>query len=515
MKRRAAFERRRTQWRKRIWNADMKQPSAPLRPAGPTHMASVTISCEKSWLPRLAAAVVVVALGQLAPATATASSVPVDVVLHDPITPDVRAQLETHGRITGQITKLNAVTMRADESKLAAIRGVGAVKAATIEAFAGHPNIDPIEASDLGDGRSTFNLDALDITELGVGRTIAQDGSQTYIAVLDTGLDSTWRAYLPQARVDTALARGFVGANPTGTSADAKATIYWERDTYGHGMSVASTMLGFDLDVAYAPNHGHVNGVSPNTTIIPIRVAGNYGAHAATVASGLIYVADLKAGALDGRPLIATMSLAFRTDDAILHAAVDYAIARGVLVVAAAGNTGAPGLRYPAALPQVISAGAAGWIGQWLPGPDDNPYSFWRADDVPEPTSGEDFFIADYSTRAATGEDLDVVVPANYVFVPNIINNGKRSLDYYWATGTSFAAPQVAGTLALMAQKRPDLTQGLAEELIESTAVAIGPSCRLVTPPPFVATSPINTCWGSDATGHGILNARQAVAATP
>ena len=43
--------------------------------------------------------------------------------------------------------------------------------------------------------------------------------------------------------------------------------------------------------------------------------------------------------------------------------ALDYAIANGVIVVAAAGNEGEAGMSFPGAYAPVISAGAIGWIG--------------------------------------------------------------------------------------------------------------------------------------------------------
>ena len=46
-------------------------------------------------------------------------------------------------------------------------------------------------------------------------------------------------------------------------------------------------------------------------------------------------------------------------------AAIDYAIAKGVIIVASAGNEGDAGMGYPGAYAPVISVAASGWIGEW------------------------------------------------------------------------------------------------------------------------------------------------------
>ena len=56
------------------------------------------------------------------------------------------------------------------------------------------------------------------------------------------------------------------------------------------------------------------------------------------------------------------MSLGGSEDDVLMRAAVDYAIANGVVVVAIAGNEGSAGMRFPGRYAPVISAGASGWV---------------------------------------------------------------------------------------------------------------------------------------------------------
>ena len=70
-----------------------------------------------------------------------------------------------------------------------------------------------------------------------------------------------------------------------------------------------------------------------------------------SVASAVTYATDHGASVIN-------LSLGSTTDDPVLHAAINYALAKNVVVVAAAGNTGAGTLQYPAAYAGVVSVGA-------------------------------------------------------------------------------------------------------------------------------------------------------------
>ncbi len=161
---------------------------------------------------------------------------------------------------------------------------------------------------------------------------------------------------------------------------------------------------------------------------------------------------------------------------------------------------------YPGALPQGISAAASGWIQEWVGG-----NTWWLLNDVAEPTSAGDFYITDFSSRQKTGQDLDVAAPGSWVVGPFQLQRGKP--DYFFLGGTSMSAPHVTGTVALMLQKNPSLTEAQAESILEGSAVPLGAGCRSVIPVPGAPAEEI--CWGTDATGAGLLNAAQAVAQTP
>jgi subtilisin family serine protease len=185
-----------------------------------------------------------------------------------------------------------------------------------------------------------------------------------------------------------------------------------------------------------------------------------------------------------------------------VEAAVDFALDQGVLLVASAGNAGEAGMGYPGAWPQVISAAASGWVQEWT-----TP-TWWFALDVPEARDPANFYITDFSSRALAGQDLDVAAPGSWVVGPYQLQRGKT--DWFFLGGTSMAAPHVTGTVALLLEQNPGLTQAEAETILESSAIPLGAGCRSVIQVPG-STTRSDICWGADATGSGLLDAEEAL----
>jgi subtilisin family serine protease len=225
------------------------------------------------------------------------------------------------------------------------------------------------------------------------------------------------------------------------------------------------------------------------------------------IARGIVHVADLKAGPLQDHPVVINMSLGGSVLDAVEKAAIDYAIGKGVIIVASAGNAGMAGMGYPGAYAPVISVAASGWVGEWRPA---GNRSWWWNRNVADPTNVADFYITLFSSRAKPNQDLDVAAPGSWVVGPYQVNSGQTS--YYFLGGTSMAAPHVAGIVALMAQKQPSLTASQAESILQSSAIPLPAGCRTVYDSSGTGN---NVCWGADATGAGLTTADAALAATP
>jgi subtilisin family serine protease len=426
----------------------------------------------------------------------------VNVVLKTDITNAILAELGRFGSVRDVVPVLDAVTMRARASALGSIRALRFVASASPDAERTGAPVDTVAAADFTDGVSTWNLDAINVTDSGFdNRQVLQDGTGVYVAVLDTGLLDSWRQYFPQQRIAVEYAIAFGGGGGEVGNVSSQPNK-WEHDQDSHGTHVTSTILGYSLGGT------PVNGVAPMATVIPVKVLNQNGSGwSSVVARGIVYVADLKAGPLAGSPVVINMSLGGPTLDAMEKAAIDYAIGKGVIIVASAGNEGAAGMGYPGAYGPVISVAASGWIGEWTPAGNG---SWWWDQDVPDPTDPNQFYITDFSSRQLAGQDLDVAAPGSWVVGPYQTNSGQTS--YYFLGGTSMASPHVAGIVALMAQKDPALTASGAEGILEGSAIPLASGCRTV---PTSGGALVQYCWGEDATGAGLVDAGAALFATP
>jgi subtilisin family serine protease len=365
--------------------------------------------------------------------------------------------------------------------------------------------VDTVSVADFTGGMSTWDLDAINVTDHGVGRIVAYDGTGVYVAVLDTGLVDSWRQYFPQERIASQYATSFQGGGAAAMNYGGESPNKWEHDQNSHGTHVTSTILGYGL--LGTP----INGVAPKATVIPVKVLNQNGSGwSSAIAHGLLYVAGLKQGPLAGSPIVVNMSLGGTALDPIEQAAIDYAIGKGVIVVASAGNQGNRGMGFPGAYAPVISVAATGWVGEF------SVASWWRNLDVGDPTNFNEFYITDFSSRELQGQDLDVAAPGSYVVGPYQVNSGTNKLSYYYLSGTSMASPHVAGIVALMLQKNSALTASQAEAILENTAIPLNPGCQ------YHPYFQVNYCWGPgqdpsasiDADGHGMVDATRALTAT-
>lgn len=429
------------------------------------------------------------------------------------------------------------------------------------------------------DGYSTFDADMIDV------ENVTQTGNGVYVAVLDTGLAPNWKDYFPEARIATSLGKGFVQSvsfkanNDTcglGVEVGAlRETTYVGSRGSEHGTHVTSTIIGFFYRSNVDAANGFpippimVRGIAPNVTIIPVRVLADYqipqlpkcddpevskaSQHVvfgtdAMIAAGINYVTDL---AIAGyRPMVINMSLGGPVLADVEKAAIDRAVANGVIVVASGGNAGTNGMGYPGAYPPVISTAAAGWNNSYVDPAITRIYRmFWLQNgndfvppldagggNVPEPTTfvsgflNNAAYVANFSSRQLAGQQLDVTAPGVWVRGPYAGDPGYNHLpwwskgigdllsrsnagNFYYLSGTSMAAPHVAATAALMLEKNASLTQPQVESILKGTALPI--------PPGFGGDIQITggfadpQVWGSDATGAGLIQADAAVNATP
>ncbi len=428
----------------------------------------------------------------------------INVLFNTAVTDELLADLGNYGKVRDVMYKVNAVTMQAKADQLATIKALPYVAAANPDAERLGKPVDLVDATDFTGGISTWDHDAINVTvePFSSARDVTFTGNGVFVAILDTGLLDSWRKYFPQERIAVEYAKSFGGGGGENGNVSEQPNK-WEHDQNSHGTHVTSTVIGYNL------RGTPINGAAPMATIIPVKVLNQNGSGwSSVIARGIEYIGDLKAGPLADYPVVINMSLGGPVLDAVEQAAIDYAIAQGVIIVASAGNNGLNGMGYPGAYEPVISSAASGWLGEWQPFPNGG---WWYNLDVAEPTNPDHFYITDFSSRELAGQDLDIAAPGSWVVGPYQLNSGN-AMSYYFLGGTSMASPHVAGVVALMCEKNPFLTAAQAESILEATAIPLAPGSLDVTGP----SGAVETfTWGTDATGAGLLDAAAAVTATP
>ncbi|TYS17673.1 S8 family serine peptidase [Rossellomorea vietnamensis] len=196
-----------------------------------------------------------------------------------------------------------------------------------------------------------------------------------------------------------------------------------------HGTHVAGIIAG-------QKNNGIGGmGINPSAKILPVDVFnGSETAFDYVIAEGILRAIEEEADVIN-------MSLGSNFPSPIIEKAVERAINAGITVVAAAGNSGSDEREYPAGFEGVISVGAVN---------DEN-------------------ILTSFSNY---GSSVDVVAPGETIYSTGY-DHGQKS-TFKKLSGTSMAAPMVAGAASLILSKYPDLTPAQVEHLLESTSRDLG-----------------------------------------
>src|SRR5262249_15464250 len=118
----------------------------------------------------------------------TNGTLQINVALKGKATTGQLAQLGQLGTVTGQLTEINAVFMRVKAGQLDAVRALPFVAAAGVDAERKAKPIASELPQDFAGGLSTWDQDAVNVTDFKSGRTISYDGSGVWVGILDTGL---------------------------------------------------------------------------------------------------------------------------------------------------------------------------------------------------------------------------------------------------------------------------------------------------------------------------------------
>jgi subtilisin family serine protease len=236
---------------------------------------------------------------------------------------------------------------------------------------------------------------------------LTRGSSRIVVAVVDTGVDPT------QPDLQGALVPGFDFVHMRAAA----------NDDQGHGTAVAGV-------IAARGNNGEGGaGVCWRCSIMPVKVLDSTGTGDDTViAAGIVWAVDHGAQVIN-------LSLGGPGVSEDLTAAIGYAVAKGVLLVAAAGNDGDTSTFFPAADPRVLSVAATTAA--------DQRYAW-----------------------SNFGTWVDVAAPG--CNVAPLLTGGYGNF-----CGTSSASPLVSGLLALELSAHPTLTSAQAAQALEGAAVPL------------------------------------------
>ncbi|HEY9724765.1 MAG TPA: S8 family serine peptidase, partial [Oscillatoriaceae cyanobacterium] len=301
------------------------------------------------------------------------------------------------------------------------------------------PAPEPHRFDDPDLAKNDRNFDRLEMEK---AWAITTGAPSQVVAILDTGIDPNH----PDLKDHLVPGYNFVANTPN------------PRDDFSHGTACAGV-------VAATANNGVGScGIAPGVRIMPVKVLDHLGnGPLETAARGLVWAADHGA-------TIASMSFGQDQPSQALDDAIAYARAKNVVVIAAMGNDGEEVVKHwPADSAGVLAVGATY--------DDDTPALFTTA--------------GDWVGVAAPGTQIWTTMPT-YQVPPSVVQDDFHE-NYYYFSGTSAAAPVVAGVAALIRTKFPQLNEAQVRDRLEKTADDVGAK-------------------GFDnLTGHGRVNAYRAL----
>jgi serine protease AprX len=365
------------------------------------------------------------------------------VLLTEPGTAPRSAIAAVGGEVTRALPLVHGVAARIPTGALTHLRELDGVRTAVADRHfqprgesPADAAVDPDAGLSLRQVRTVIGADRL--------APMAPDADRVDVAVVDTGV-------APVAGLS-----GDKLVNAPDFSADRNVAGQQYLDAFGHGTHMAGIVGANDPTTKFA-------GVAPESRIVNVRVADHAGdTSLSQLLAGIDWtVRNRNRGDLNIRVLNlafgAQVDGSYRTDP--LAYAVEQAWQKGIVVVTAAGNSGAEatGLDSPAYDPYVVAVGANDTVGTES-----------LADDV----------LGEFSSLGTAERTPDVVAPGVGIvslrvpggFLDSAFPAARIGESWFRGSGTSQAAAVVSGAAALLLDRRPDLGPDEVKALLRATA---------------------------------------------
>ena len=339
------------------------------------------------------------------------------------------------GKVVRRLPLINGVVARVPARALDDLRRAAGVRAAELD--------------------RPFRLHGAETDAASSGVTLAQvreamgiDGGDTGGAGVDVALIDSGITPVPGLDDPSKVVNG------PDLSADRNDETLRHLDAFGHGTHLAGII---------AAGGAGQSGIAPASRLVNVKVADSDGA---TSLSRLMIAIDWVARnrSRDGLN-IRVLNLAFGADtsggyrDDPLAFAVEQAWRRGIVVVAAAGNGGhdSTSLDTPAVDPYVLAVGSQDMLG-----------TVTRDDDV----------VADFSSRGTAERSPDVLAPGVGIVslavtgghLDELFPNARVGEGGFRGSGTSQSAAAASGAVAVLLQRRPELTADEVKAVLRGSA---------------------------------------------
>lgn len=243
------------------------------------------------------------------------------------------------------------------------------------------------------------------------------NGSGIRVAIIDTGIDQDHPDLVANIKggQNFVTVRGRIDPNK------------WDDDN-GHGTHVAGIVAAIDNSIG-------VIGVAPGASLYGVKVLDKAGSgYVSSIINGINW-------SISNGIQVINMSLGTSSDVQSLHDACDIAYQAGIVIVAAAGNSGDSNpdndVNYPARYSSVIAVAATD---------SNNIRAPWSSD----------------------GPEVAVAAPGVSIY------STYKGGGYSTLSGTSMASPHVAGAVALVLASNPSLTPDGVRTKLQNTAYDLG-----------------------------------------